>query len=159
MFVLCFLRAFVTESEPDAITALCGGPRDKDVDAAFIDEPARIVFVIQGKYRKEVGATTEHRGDVAGFAQLAVDLSGDSKVFSSLAKDMSPEVLHKLTEKLERQREARILEGKRDEAWRAFDQASREIDQQKDTLLDEISQRLEQKLEQEQLFSVQWRLT
>jgi superfamily II DNA or RNA helicase len=64
-----------------------------------------------------------------------------------------------LPEKLERQREARVLEGKRDEAWRAFDQASREIDQQKDTLLDEISQRLEQKLEQEPLFSVQWQLT
>ncbi len=64
-----------------------------------------------------------------------------------------------LPEKLERQREARVLEGKRDEAWRAFDQASREIDRQKDTLLDEIGQRLEQKLEQEPLFSVQWRLT
>lgn len=64
-----------------------------------------------------------------------------------------------LPEKLERQREARVLEGKRDEAWRAFDQASREIDRQKDTLLDEIGQRLEQKLEQEPLFSVRWRLT
>jgi superfamily II DNA or RNA helicase len=64
-----------------------------------------------------------------------------------------------LPEKLERQREARVLEGKRDEAWRDFDQASREIDRQKDTVLDEISQRLEQKLEQEPLFSVQWRLT
>ena len=64
-----------------------------------------------------------------------------------------------LPEKLERQRDARVLEGKRDEAWRAFDQASRDIDRQKDTLLDEISQRLEQKLEQEQLFVTQWRLS
>jgi hypothetical protein len=64
-----------------------------------------------------------------------------------------------LPEKLQRQREARVLEGKRDEAWRAFDQASREIDRQKDTLLDEIGQRLEQKLEQEPLFRVRWRLT
>jgi hypothetical protein len=61
-----------------------------------------------------------------------------------------------LPEKLERQREARGLEGKRDEAWRAFDQASREIDRQKDALLDEISRRLEQKLEQEPLFTLRW---
>ena len=64
-----------------------------------------------------------------------------------------------LPEKLERQREARVLEGKRDEAWRAFDQASREIDQQKDRLLDEISQRLEQKMEQRPLFTLRWQLT
>lgn len=114
--------------------------------------------MIQGKYRKEVAAKTEHRGDDVSFALLAVDLSGDSKAFSSVAKDMSPEVLHKLTEKLERQREARILEGKRDEAWRAFDQASREIDRQKDTLLDEIGWRLEQHIEKDKIFTIGWRL-
>lgn len=35
-----------------------------------------------------------------------------------------------LPEKLERQRSVRTLETKRDEAWRAFDQASRDIDRQ-----------------------------
>lgn len=64
-----------------------------------------------------------------------------------------------LPEKLERQREARGLEGKRDEAWRAFDQASREIDRQKDALLDVISQRLEQKVEQDPLFTFRWTLS
>ena len=64
-----------------------------------------------------------------------------------------------LPEKLERQREARKLEGKRDEAWRAYDQASREIDRQKDALLDEISQRLEQRIEQEPLFTLRWSLS
>lgn len=64
-----------------------------------------------------------------------------------------------LPEKLERQREARVLEGKRDEAWHTFDQASRDVDRQKDALLDEIGRRLEQKLEQEALFTLRWRLT
>jgi superfamily II DNA or RNA helicase len=64
-----------------------------------------------------------------------------------------------LPEKLDRQREARTLEGKRDEAWRAFDLASRDIDRQKDALLDDVSQRLEQKLEQEPLFALRWRIT
>src|SRR5438093_13688252 len=74
LFVLWFLRAFVTESESDAAAALCGGPGDKGIDAVLIDDPARIVFVAQGKYRKEIAAKTEHRGDVTGCAQLAVQL-------------------------------------------------------------------------------------
>jgi len=63
-----------------------------------------------------------------------------------------------LPEKLERQREARSLEIKRDEAWRSFDQASRELDRQKDGLLDEIGTRLEQRARLEPLFTVRWRL-
>lgn len=61
-----------------------------------------------------------------------------------------------LPEKLEKQRLIRNLETKRDEAWRAFDQASREVDRQKDALLDEISQRLEQRMQEIQLFSIRW---
>ncbi|MGH9382060.1 MAG: SNF2-related protein [Thermoanaerobaculia bacterium] len=63
-----------------------------------------------------------------------------------------------LPEKLERQREARALEGKRDEAWRAFDGASRDLDRQKDELLDEIGSRLEQSARLEPLFTLRWRL-
>ena len=64
-----------------------------------------------------------------------------------------------LPEKLERQRGIRTLEGKREEAWRAYDAASREIDRQKGALLDEISHRLEQRLEEERLFALRWSLT
>ena len=63
-----------------------------------------------------------------------------------------------LPEKLERQRAARTLETKREEAWRAYDEASRDIDRQKDSLLDEVSRRLEQCIEEERLFTLQWHL-
>lgn len=63
-----------------------------------------------------------------------------------------------LPEKLERQRAVRTLETKRDEAWRAYDQASRDVDRQKDALLDEIGRRLEHKVEQERLFFLRWQL-
>jgi len=63
-----------------------------------------------------------------------------------------------LPEKLERQRELRKLETKRDEAWRSYDEASRETDRQKDALLDEVSRRLEQKTEQETLFTLRWQV-
>ena len=63
-----------------------------------------------------------------------------------------------LPEKLERQREVRKLETRRDEAWRAFDQATRDLDKQKDLLLDEIAKRLEQHVENETLFTIRWRI-
>ncbi len=96
LFILWFLRAFVTESESEAAAALCGGPGDKGIDAVIIDEPARIVFVVQGKYRKGVAAKSEHRGDVVGFAQVASDLCGEGRSFASLTKDMSAEARHKV---------------------------------------------------------------
>lgn len=61
-----------------------------------------------------------------------------------------------LPEKLERQRAVRTLEEKRDKAWRDYDAAAREIDRQKDALLDDISQRLGQKIEEQPLFSLRW---
>jgi hypothetical protein len=63
-----------------------------------------------------------------------------------------------LPEKLERQREVRTLDAKRDEAWRSYDQAAREIDRQKDALLDEISRRLAQQTSETPLFTIRWSL-
>ena len=44
-------------------------------------------------------------------------------------------------------------------AWRAYDEASRNVDRQKDELLDEIGRRLVQGVEQTPLFTLHWRLT
>lgn len=63
-----------------------------------------------------------------------------------------------LPEKLELQRTVRTLETKREEAWREYDRASREVDNKKDVLLDEISRKLEQKIEIESIFTLRWRL-
>ncbi len=63
-----------------------------------------------------------------------------------------------LPEKLELQRKLRGLETKRDEAWRAYDAASRDVDRQKDTLLDEISRRLQQQTARDALFTLHWRV-
>ena len=64
-----------------------------------------------------------------------------------------------LPDKLERQRELRILENRRDDAWRAFDAATREIDQQKDQVLDDITLRLDQQSTEIELFTIRWQLT
>ena len=61
-----------------------------------------------------------------------------------------------LPEKLELQRKLRTLETKRDEAWRAYDAASRDVDRQKDSLLDEVGRRLQQKADIATLFTIRW---
>jgi hypothetical protein len=64
-----------------------------------------------------------------------------------------------LPTKLDLQRQLRQLETKRNEAWKQFDESSRELERKKDGLLDDISQRLNQKTEREDLFLVRWQLT
>ncbi len=63
-----------------------------------------------------------------------------------------------LPEKLARQKEARVLEARRDDAYRTYDRGVREIDQKKEQLLDEITRRLEPKSGWAKLFTVRWRL-
>jgi len=98
LFVLWFLRAFITEDENEAANALCGGAGDKGVDAVLVDDSTKNVFLIQGKYRKGVAARNEHRADVLSFAQLAIDLTGESRQFADLTANMAPEVQQRLSE-------------------------------------------------------------
>lgn len=63
-----------------------------------------------------------------------------------------------LPEKLAKQQALRKLEAKRDEAWRNYDAASKELEKQKDSLLDEVSKRLEQKSGSQKLFVIRWSL-
>jgi SNF2 family DNA or RNA helicase len=63
-----------------------------------------------------------------------------------------------LPTKLELQRQLRQLEEKRNVAWREYDESSRNIEAKKDALLDEISQRLNQRTTQEELFVIRWHL-
>jgi hypothetical protein len=61
-----------------------------------------------------------------------------------------------LPEKLERQRDVKRLEARRDEAWRQYDHASREVDRQKDGLLDEVCRRMLTYVERQELFTIRW---
>lgn len=87
---------------------------------------------------------------------LKADLDGLDQAFKEAKK--AARLAPTLPEKLERQRAARTLETKREEAWRVYDDASRDIDRQKDSLLDEVSRRLEQSVEENKLFTLRWHL-
>jgi hypothetical protein len=50
------------------------------------------------------------------------------------------------------------LEAKRDQAWRAYDEAARAVDRKKNDLLDSVEGSLQQRLEMTPLFTVSWKL-
>lgn len=55
-------------------------------------------------------------------------------------------------------RQVNQLEAKRDQAWRAYDEAARAVDRKKNDLLDSVEGSLQQRLEMTPLFTVSWKL-
>ncbi len=76
--------------------------------------------------------------------------------FTGLKKEgrLAPNLL----EKIEIQKRIRTLDKKRDTAWREYDQAAQEIERQKDELIDRVEARLQQEMEEENLFTIRWKL-
>jgi hypothetical protein len=60
--------------------------------------------------------------------------------------------------KVKAQREIKELENKRSDKRRRLFQAQDEIDARKEDLLTEIEQRLNQKIEQNELFTIKWKM-
>lgn len=63
-----------------------------------------------------------------------------------------------LPEKLKHEKEKRLLENKRDEAWKEYDHAAKEIELKKDGLIDEIEKKLKQTVSEDALFTIRWEL-
>lgn len=61
-----------------------------------------------------------------------------------------------LPEKLKLEKERKKLESKRDEAWRDYDSAAKEIEILKDKLIDDIENRMHQKSLLQELFIIKW---
>jgi hypothetical protein len=98
LFLAWFLRAFVTENEQEAVESLTGGSGDKDADSVLFDDHARIVYIVQGKYRRDVWGKAESRNDVKSFSELALDLCGEDDFFKTRLKGTSPNVRQKFQE-------------------------------------------------------------
>src|ERR1017187_2240379 len=71
LFVTWFIRAYLTENDEEAVKAVTGAPRDKGIDGILTDSAARVVYVIQAKYRRLRFGKAESRSGVIDFATLA----------------------------------------------------------------------------------------
>jgi ERCC4-related helicase len=85
-------------------------------------------------------------------------LKADLKELDEQIKALKKEIRQtgNMPDKLALQRQARSLEGKRDEAWRAYDAAAKEIEIQKDGLLDQVEERMGQSVSDEELFAIRF---
>lgn len=61
-----------------------------------------------------------------------------------------------LPEKLRLERDKRQLDAKRDEAWKQYEHAAKDIEIRKDSLMDEVEKRLKQQVSKQSLFTVRW---
>jgi AIPR protein len=96
LFLLWYMTAMLVDDEAIAAASLVGGAGDKGVDAVYIDDDTKAVFVVQGKYRQKIGATSESRPDVVAFAGLADVLCGPLEVFDDYRKKCDPLVADRL---------------------------------------------------------------
>jgi hypothetical protein len=87
-------------------------------------------------------------------------LKADLKELDEQIKVLKKEIRQtgNLPDKLALQRQTRTLEAKRDEAWRAYDAAAKEIELQKDGLLDQVEERLGQSVSDEELFAIRFEI-
>lgn len=87
-------------------------------------------------------------------------LKADLKELDEQIKALKKEIRQtgNFPDKLALQRQARALETKRDEAWRAYDIAAKDIEVQKDGLLDQVEERLGQSVSDEELFAIKFEI-
>lgn len=97
-FVLWFLRAYISDSPEKTRGALTGESGDKNVDAILIDEKAKQVHVVQGKFRKTIGEHTESRNDVLSFADIACLPWETKDGVDQFFQKLTPAVQEKITE-------------------------------------------------------------
>jgi len=89
-------------------------------------------------------------------AGLKADLKDLDEQLKALKKEIRQ--TGNLPDKLALQRKARTLEATRDEAWRAYDEAAKAIETQKDGLLDQVEERLGQEVSDEPLFAIRFEI-
>jgi superfamily II DNA/RNA helicase len=63
-----------------------------------------------------------------------------------------------LQEKLKKQRSINELDKKRDNEWRKFDDEIKEINKEKDKLIDKVESRMKQEIRTEKIFKIKWRV-
>ena len=96
LFIIWFLRAYVTDDVELAARSVTNGKSDKGVDAVFVDDRSDIVFIIQSKFRQKY-SVIEKRSEIISFCDIAniiMDKNGDE--FKHYTIDMDPSTAEKL---------------------------------------------------------------
>src|SRR5687768_6237835 len=66
-FVVWFLRAYILDDERRAREALTGDSDERAIDAIHIDDSAKVVHLLQGKFHGKIGKHTDGAATVDQF--------------------------------------------------------------------------------------------
>ena len=85
-------------------------------------------------------------------------LKTDLKELDDEIKELKKQVRQSssLPDKIEMQKKLKALDKKRDEAWRGYDEAAKQIEARKDELIDAVEARLKQAITEKTLFEIEW---
>jgi hypothetical protein len=75
---------------------------EKGIDAIHIDDRAKLVTIVQGKYRQSVMASAEGRDHVLGFAGLAETVAASRRDYEAFAEGLEGNAFTKMKEARER---------------------------------------------------------
>ncbi|RVU81582.1 DEAD/DEAH box helicase [Leucothrix sargassi] len=130
----------------------------KTFDNEYAQEKAGVLDSLQTRY----GELFEHEMEkLDGWASDKRNaLKSELNDYDSQIKELKKLIrtAKGLPEKIAYQRRAQKLEKSRDEAWREYDEQAKTIENQKDSLLDNIEERLKITQHDECLFAIGWRL-
>jgi hypothetical protein len=101
-FVFWFLKAFLTNSDEAAREALTGLTGDKNIDALYIDDKAKQVHIVQGKYRVKRQSASEKPNDVMRFAALAELPHSSRAIRTEFLSNMDPHAAERFRDGIER---------------------------------------------------------
>ena len=155
--------------EPEEVRRLLQVPATMANETAKADT-GRLTKALEGQQKAILHQIETHRSqwfddEMDKLDHWASDkrkaLKGNLKDLDDQIKELKKQVRASgnLQEKLGLQRKVKTLEAKRDTAWREYDNQARVIETQKDGLLDEVEERLQQDVSDEMLFTVRWQMT
>lgn len=96
-FVHWFLKAFLVSDDEIAARSVTGVRHDKGIDAVFIDENNKKVFLLQGKCHLTPNPPNENRSDILSFARLGQILTSRAE-FATYRLGIDPTVGTRLDE-------------------------------------------------------------
>lgn len=98
LFVLWFLKAYVVgETDNNVAASVVGASKDGGFDAIYIDSGAKIVHLVQAKYRANFGSKAEPTSDIDRFVMDSESLySDDNSRLSDLLDRVNPTTKDKL---------------------------------------------------------------
>jgi len=151
-------RLFTLDGQTAEITGNAGSDGRDSLEGAIAKQRTGILDELSVKnasfFEQELDKLDRWGEDQRASLKLELkDLEDRIKEIKRSARTVS-----NLPERLKLERERKQLETKRDDAWKEYELAARAIESKKDSLMDEVQNRLQQQINENEIFIIRWRV-